>query len=285
MCFGGSGAHDIRRGRDRALDQLEKSYEGPIRGLQIAPEFYKLLSSPELKNTPLGRSLQLQNQILGEVSAGLGGSAFGARQGGRKGAGALPPDMVSAIGENLNSQMAASGTLGSPAGAIKAAMRFSGASEDIRAQRLREAGAALDQIGGASIMPSASQFLQVGANKASQAANIEQQAGTQIAGAKQAYYQEIGNAIGSIGGMALGGGFGGGAMSMLGGLFGGGGPQAKLNQRYAQGYRPPGAMEGWSPGNYYSGGNTPFGFGDQQYSPWGMMAGQYGPNYLTGAGF
>lgn len=274
MCFGGSGAHDIRRGRDRALDQLEKSYEGPIRGLQIAPEFYKLLSSPELKNTPLGRSLELQNQILGEVSAGLGGSAFGARGKGQRGAGALPPDMVSSIGENLNSQMAASGTLGSPAGAIKAAMRFSGASEDIRAQRLNEAQSALGQIGGASIMPSASEFLQVGANKASQAANLEMQAGMGIKQAKQDYYGEIGSAIGSIGGLALGGGFGGGAMSMLGGgglsaLFGGGGGGA-----------------GGPPSGYYgSMGMQPFGYSQQQFNPYAMMSGGYGPNYLTGTGY
>jgi hypothetical protein len=191
--------------------------------------------------------------------------------------------MVSAIGENLNSQMAASGTLGSPAGAIKAAMRFSGASEDVRARRLNEAGAALEQIGGASIMPSASQFLQVGANKASQAANIEQQAGTQIAGAKQNYYGEIGNAIGSIGALGLGGGFGGGAMSMLGGggglmsLFGGG----------QSGRLPPGAMSGWSPGNYYDTANTPFRGGGRQFSydPYQVASGMWGPNYLTGAGF
>jgi hypothetical protein len=232
MCFGGSGARDIRKGRDRALQQLEKSYEGPIRGLQIAPEFYKLLSSPELKNTPLGRSLDLQNQILGEVSAGLGGQAFG-RKG--KGAGALPPDMVSAIGENLNSQMAASGTLGSPAGAIKAAMRFSGASEDIRRQRLQSAQSALGQIGGASIMPSASEFLQVGANKASQAANLEMQAGQQIYGAHQQHKNQLWEGVGMLGGIAAAPFTGGMSMGMLGGgfgglssLFGGGGQQQQM---------------------------------------------------------
>lgn len=282
MCFGGSGARDIRKGRDRALQQLEKSYEGPIRGLQIAPEFYKLLSSPELKNTPLGRSLDLQNQILGEVSAGLGGQAFG-RTKGRPGAGSLPPDMVSAIGENLTMQNAANGTGGSPANAIRAAMRFSGASEDILSQRLNNAQRALEQIGGASIMPSASQFLQVGANKASQAANLEMQAGEQIYNAHQAHQNQLWGAVGTLGGMAAApftGGASLGGMGMLSGLFGGG----------AQSSGRPGAQSGFYTGGSYGNGgfqntsrNSPFGFdyqgaNDQQF--WNY----YSP-FLTGGGF
>lgn len=239
----------------------------------MAPEFYKLLSSPELKNTPLGRSLELQNQILGEVSAGLGGKAFGAT--GRRGnAGALPPDMVSAIGENLNSQMAASGTLGSPAGAIRAAMKFSGASEGIRQQRIASAQSALGQIGGASIMPSASEFLQVGANKAAQAANLEMQAGQQIYGAHQAHKNQLWEGVGMLGGMAAApftGGASMGLMGGLGGLFGGGGQADPHNIGGARYFGPMSDAQ-------YGGGRSPFGMGSYDML-WGT------PNYLTGTGY
>lgn len=198
--------------------------------------------------------------------------------------------MVSAIGENLNSQMAASGTLGSPAGAIRAAMRFSGASEDIRAQRLNEAQSALGQIGGASIMPSASQFLQVGANKAAQAANIEQQTGQEIYNAHQAHKNQLWGAVGTLGGIAAAPFTGGMSLGMLGGggglssLFGGGSQQQQLNQRYAQGYLPPAAMAGYDPSlGGYDTGNTPFGFGGGGgFNPWTMFA---SPSYLTGTGY
>lgn len=218
--MGGSGASDIRTGRNRALGELERYYEGPIRGLQIAPEFYKMLGSDQLKNTPLGRSLSLQQQLLGEVSAGLGGRAFGQRAGGRGGAGVLPPDLTSSISNQLYSSLAQGGIEGSPAGALQAAMRFSGASEDIRHQRIADASAILGQIGGGSIMPSASQFAQMGANRASQAANLEMQSGEDIANAKAAQRGFYGQLLGTAASGALG--FFGAPSGMgLAGLFGG----------------------------------------------------------------
>lgn len=197
----------IRHGRDLALQELDKYYEGPIRGLQLAPEFYKLLGSDALKNTPLGRSLNIQNQILGEISASLGGQAFGRGKG--KGAGQLPPDMVSAIGENLTSNLAAAGIEGSPAGAVQAAMRFSGASENIRQQRIQQGLNAVNMLGGAGIMPSASQFLNLGAQKAESAARYQYNFGEQQQGAVDQRNAQWGQLAGQVGGMALSGALGG----------------------------------------------------------------------------
>lgn len=200
--MGGGSSKSIRHGRQRALGELERIYEGPIRGLQIAPEFYKLLGSSELKNTPIGRSVQLQQNLLDEVMSGLSGKAFG---GGKRGnAGTLPPDLVSAIGENLNSQLSASGTEGSPVRALQAAMRFSGASESIRQNRIASAQSVLGQIGGASILPSASEFLNVGAQRASQAANIQYQAGLDTAQAKQQEMAGYGSLLGGLASAGLG---------------------------------------------------------------------------------
>src|SRR5574337_128155 len=148
--MGGSGSTSIRHARKRAMAELERSYEGPLKGLEIAPEFYGHLRSPELRNTPLGRSLQLQQLLLGEASAGLGGRAFGARRGGRAGAGALPPDLLNAISNNLASEQGARGVEGSPAAVLQAALRLTGASEGIRQNRIQMAQSVLGQIGGAS---------------------------------------------------------------------------------------------------------------------------------------
>jgi len=194
--------------------------------------------------------------------------------------------MVSAIGENLNSQMAASGTLGSPAGAIKAAMRFSGASEDIRSQRLNNAQRALEQIGGASIMPSASQFLQVGANKASQAANLEMQAGEQIQQVHAQHKAEMGAGYGALAGIGLAPFTGGMSMGMLGGglqgMFGGGGgglPADPHNIRGARGFGP------MSDAEYGSGGRMPFGFGGGGWQDFMNQTGLGTGGYLWGGGF
>ena len=216
----------LRHGRDLALGELDKYYEGPIRGLQLAPEFYKLLGSSDLQNTPLGRSLGIQNQILGEISASLGGQAFG-RTGKNKGAGALPPDMLSAIGENLTSNLAQAGIEGSPAGAIQAAMRFSGASEQIRSQRINQALNAVGALGGASIYPSASQWANLGAQKAETAARLQYNFGEQQQQAVDQRGQYWGNLAGQLGGMALSGALGGlaapsgfGLAGIAGGLTG-----------------------------------------------------------------
>lgn len=200
MGFFDSGSKSIRHGRDRALKELERYYEGPIRGLQIAPEFYKLLGSKELANTPLGRSYQLQNQIFTELSAALGGQPSG-----RKGnAGTLPPDLASAIGENLNSQLSASGIEGSPVRALQAAMRFSGASESIRSNRINQALGAVGALGGAGILPSASQFAQMGAQRAESAAGIQYKAGQDLAAAQQAQNSMWGSLLGTAASGALG---------------------------------------------------------------------------------
>lgn len=219
--MGGSGRKQIRHGRDRALKELERFYEGPIRGLQIAPEFYGLLESDKLRNTPLGRSLQLQQQLLGEVSAGLGGKGFGERQG--KGAGRLPPDLANAIGENLMTNLARAGVEGSPAAALQASMRFTGASEAIRSQRIAQAQSVLGQVGGASILPSASEFLALGARRASEAAGIQYGSGQQLAQIGQQERQMYGQLAGMAASGALGFGAapaGFGMAGLLGGISG-----------------------------------------------------------------
>lgn len=264
---GGSGKKTLRRGTDRALAELERFYEGPIKGLQLAPEFYKLLSSPALRNTPLGRSLALQNQLLGEVSAGLGGRAFGARKGGMRGAGVLPPDLANAIGENLTGQLAASGTEGSPAAAITAAMRFSGASEGIRQSRIGQAQSVLGQIGGASILPSASEMLGASAQRAGLAANLQYQSALsqatmerqdrdQFRGLVGSFFDPLGIGPGfgdSSGGGSSGGGGGAAFGGLLGGMFGGGGSTSN-----ARGGAALGGQAGASYGSYgaynYGGG-------------------------------
>jgi len=206
--MGGSGGQrQLRHGRQRALAQLERIYEGPLEGLDIAPDFYRKLSSPELRKTPIGRSLQLQQQLLGEVSAGLGGRAFGRGKG--PGAGTLPPDLVSSIQNELTSAQGAAGTEGSPAAALTAALRFSGASEAIRAQRIQSAQAVLGQVGGASLLPSASEFLQTGAQRAVSAANVEMQMSQAEANLKaqkqQSFYQGAGQILGIGAGLLTGG--------------------------------------------------------------------------------
>lgn len=243
----------IRHGRDQALKELERYYEGPLKGLEIGAQFYKMLGSNDLKNTPLGRSLALQQQLLGEVSAGLGGQAFG-RTKGRPGAGVLPPDLVSAIGENLNMQSGQLGLDGSPANAIRAAMRYSGASEDIRAQRINSGLNVLNTVGRGSIMPDASQFLNLGAQKAESAAayqykgamDMNSERERQRAGRSQMYGQIAGMAgSGLLGGFAAPAGmFGAGVLGGITGTgyqrFGGsGGGQPRgfgLEQMYNQQY-------------------------------------------------
>lgn len=209
----------VRSGRDAALRELDKYYEGPLKGLEIGAQFYKMLGSADLKNTPLGRSLALQQQLLGEVSAGLGGQAFG-RTKNRPGAGTLPPDLVSAIGENLNMQSGQLGLDGSPANAIRAAMRYSGASEDIRAQRIASAQSVLGQVGGGSIMPSASEFLQLGARKAESAAQLQYQGAIDMNNAREASRSSRNQMYGQIAGMAASGLLGGFAAPA--GMFGAG---------------------------------------------------------------
>lgn len=256
--FGGAGmtgadtSRWLGRGQEKALGELGKFYEGPIQGLQIAPEFYKLLGSNAFRNTPIGKSMMLQNQLLGEVSAGLGGQGFGADRMGGRGAGTLPPDLAYSIGNNLTSQMGAAGTIGSPIGAIQAAMRFSGASEDIRAQRIAQASQILGQIGGASIMPSSSQFLGLGAERAGQAANLQYRGAQDIAQAEQQKSANFGQMFGqakAIGenpfqGTPFAGMFGGMGFGMQG--FGGRAPTQ----------RPYGGFEGL--GTTYGIGVDPF---------------------------
>lgn len=211
-----SVSREIRKGRNAALQELQGSFLGPLEGLRIAPEFFKLLQSPALRNTPLGRSLQLQQQVLGETSAALGGEPFGRRG---RGAGALPPDLVTAIGEQVGGSAGAAGIAGSPAAALKAAIRFTGASESIRQQRISSALNVLQTVGQGSIAPSASQFLEVGARKASQAADIQFQAGNLLAQARAAKDSARGKLLGTALGLGIGAATGG--LGLLPGLAGG----------------------------------------------------------------
>jgi len=141
----------------------------------------------------------------------------------------LPPDLVNAIGEQVGTSLGAAGVEGSPAGAIQAAMRFSGASEDIRARRIGLAQGVLGQVGGASIMPSASEFLQVGANRASQAAGYQFQYGMARGAAKDQAQQSLMSGIGKIGAVAAAPFTGGASLALLGvdpSGYGGGGGRA-----------------------------------------------------------
>lgn len=213
-----SPSKKIRSGRNRALAELEKSFDGPVRGLQIAPEFFNLLQSPELAGTPLAGAFNTQNAIFDNVLGGLSGN---------RSAGQLPSDLANAIGENLASAQGARGTFGSPAGLLEAANRFSGASESIAQSRISQALQAVQAIGAGSIFPSASQFLQVGANKAANAAQIQFQAGQAQAAERARQNAAISQVVGTV----LGGFFGpGGAAlgSQLGSAAAGGGPSGQL---------------------------------------------------------
>lgn len=196
--------------KKKVKKQLEGALKGPIEGLQLAPEFFKLLSSPELAGTPLGQSYLAQQEVFNNILGGLTGQGMLA--------GKLPGDLASAIGENLASEQAARGTFGSPAGAIQAAMRFSGASEDIAQRRIQTALQAINQLGGAGVLPGASQFLQAGLEKSLTGAKIFAELG--LAGANQQAQQNA--AIGNVIGTALGGLTGGlaGGLGVLSGPLG-----------------------------------------------------------------
>jgi len=246
-----SGRDEVRRGRNRALAELEKSFEGPIRGLQIAPEFFGLLQSDALQNTPLGQAFNLQQAVFGEVLGGLTGeSTFSGR---------LPGDLASSIGEQVAGFAGGRGTSGSPANAIQAALRFSGASENIRQSRINQALNTLQTIGQGTIFPSASQFLQVGANKASQAANVQFESGQILGGLKSQQNRALTSLVlgGLTGGLA--GGFG-----LLGGSLAGGGLGSILGGAGVGSGLLPGSLfasSGGSPGaTQASVGTAPAGF-------------------------
>jgi hypothetical protein len=203
---------DIKAGRDRALGELEKIFSGPLEGLRLAPEFFRLLASPELAGTPLGRGVDLQQAIIDQALGGLTG------QGGAA-AGQLPGDIRSALLESTGGAQAGRGTFGSPAGNLALANEFVGASEAIRASRLQQAFAALGGTSAAgSVQPSASQFLDIGRQRALAAADVFTGAGSQLAQASLAAEQQKAGALGSILGIGLGAATGG----LLGGLGAGG---------------------------------------------------------------
>ena len=243
--------HDLKKGREQALGQLERIFEGPLRGLQMAPEFFKLLGSPELAGTPLGRGVGLQNQLLDAVSGGLAGRS----------AGRLPGDLQSAVTESFGGAQAGRGTYGSPAANLGLANEFAGQSEAIRQQRINSALAVLGGTSAAgSVLPSASQFLQVGAQRSLSAADTISKS---FAGEAQYAYQDAESqrsALASLGGIGLGaltggiaGGFGG-----LAGLTGYGGGQGFNFGAAGQGAL---GYSGLGPSSLFGGGRNPFGGG------------------------
>ena len=217
-----SASREIGRGRKAA----KQSLTGPIQGLQMAPEFFRLLQSPELAGTPLAQSLAAQQAVLQNVTGALTGD--------RTFAGQLPGDLASAIGENLAGAQGARGTFGSPAGAIEAGLRFSGASEQIRAQRIQSALQAIQGVGAGAIFPSASEFLQGGLQRAQMLVGL---AGTAAGIAQQeqaARGQVIGRLVGGVLGLATGG-LGGALVGsgLTNSLIGGSGSTNSLNSPYA----------------------------------------------------
>lgn len=215
--MGANPKSSIRHGIKAAMRELEKSYEGPLRGLDVAKDFFARLGSEEFAGTPLARGLGLQNALLDEATLGLtGGSNF-----------ALPTEIGRAAGNQIGGFLGAAGIEGSPAGAVAAANRLTGISEQVRQSRLGQALTILGGAAGGSVFPSASEFLRVGANKASQAANIQYQGGLAKANAQSAYNAGIGQIAGILGGGAIGaltgglgliGGLGGGLTGVLGGF-------------------------------------------------------------------
>lgn len=239
---------DLKKGREQALAQLERIYEGPLRGLQMAPEFFRLLGSDALSGTPLGRGVGLQNQLLDAVSGGLAGRS----------AGRLPADLRSSVTEGFGGAQAGRGTYGSPAGNLALANEFAGQSEAIRSQRIQNALAVLGGTSaGGSVFPSANAFLQVGANRASQAADLTYRSFAGEAEAAQNASNANSAALGSLFGTGLGlltgglaGGFGG-----LAGLTGYGGGQGFNLGAAAQGAL---GFSGLAPTSFFSGGRNPF---------------------------
>lgn len=158
-------------------------------------------------------------------------------------------------------------------------MRFSGASEQIRAQRIQSAQGVLGQVGGASILPSASEFLQLGAQRAQSAANVETSMSQAEASLRASRQQAIYSGIGQLVGMGVG--FAGGAGLLGAGIQGmlGGAPGVKQALPYSTGggsYANLGALS-----QYYdpmTGRNFPiFGGGKSSRLPFGY--GSYGGGF------
>lgn len=226
MGFGASDRQsrkDIAKGREQALQQLSQIFQGPLEGLRLAPEFFRLAGSADLANTPVGKGLSLQNQILDQASAALNGQDF---NGGR-----IPADLQSAILESTGGQQAARGTYGGGAANLALANRFAGASEDIRARRQQSALQALAGTGAAAgVLPGSEFFGQLGAQRSLAAANAIQSSFADEAkyafqseqSQQQAYGQLLGLGLGAVTG-GLAGGLGGlGGLGISGGLGGAG---------------------------------------------------------------
>jgi len=233
---------DVKEGRKRALGELDKIFQGPLEGLRIAPEFFKLLGSPELAGTPLSKGLDLQNELLDTVLGGLRGESSKL--------GAIPDDVRSAVLEAQGSAAAGRGSFGSGAADLGLANEFSGISEQIRSSRIQQALMGLQGTSAAaSVLPSSSAFLEVGRQKALTAADIQFRSGLAESEARRAEDAQIGSIIGTIGGGLLGaglGGFGGLGGMGLGSGFGGA----------AGGFA---AFSGLAPARLFGGSKSPFG--------------------------
>lgn len=229
------GIRRLRSSESDALDELNRSYQGPLEGLRLAPEFFRLLSSGELAGTPLAGALALQNQLQKEALGGLtGDTSFAAK---------LPKDLEASIGEGLSSQLGALGIETSPSAAIQAALKYSGGSEAVRQNRINSALAVLNQTGGAAIYPSSQDFLDVGANLALNKAKVRSQSDLAFS---NLYFQRAGQYAG-LAGQALTGGAG------ASGLFGGPGGFAGAGQflglsQPSQGQQGQGMQEPAGPG-------------------------------------
>lgn len=256
---------DLKKAREQALAQLERIFEGPLQGLRIAPEFFKLAGSPELAGTPVGRGLALQNQILDAASGGLAGTDFNA--------GRIPADLRSAVLEAQGGASAGRGLVGGAAN-LDLANRFSGVSEQLRASRIQSALSALGGTGAsASVLPSAQFFGELGARRALAGAEAVQSSfGAEAQASLQAAQQQS-QAIGSLLGFGLSaatggalGGFGAlGGLGLQGGLMGALGGAASFS-----GLAPAGAF-GQRPDPFQGLLEQRFGSLRQGYNPWAFL--------------
>ena len=256
------GIRSLRRAESNALDELDKSFQGPLEGLRLAPEFFGLLQSDELAGTPLAGGLAIQNQLQSEALAGLRGDpSFAAK---------LPKDLESSIGEQLSSHLGALGVETSPASAIEAALRFSGGSEAIRTNRINSALAVLNATGQGSIYPGSSEFLNLGANLALNKANVRGNSALRFADLSFQRAGQFGQLAGQLFGAAAG----------ASGLFGGPGGFAGAGQFLGLSqpqFQPPGQQQQFQQGGQFQPGGGTQGYNQSIFGP--PAQGGAGPNF------
>lgn len=207
----GGSSHLEREARAAKKDIKSKEFfRGPLKGLVLAPEFFGLLGSPDFSGNPLGLGLRLQEALLKSGISGLQGGRF-----------RVPKGVASASREQLGSELAAFGIETSPAAAIAATERFTGISEQVRNSRISQALQILNSGGGAgSIFPSASEFLQLGANQQLGLANVRLQGAQATQARSDTESAATGQLLGLVAALGLGAATGG--LGLLPGLAAGG---------------------------------------------------------------